>query len=353
MRRWLRLSAFGALALAACAEPTSAPQQPSQSSPAPAQQAGYSAAHPAFGSLFVAPGEHTHILPTREAFAGPLAVLETSAFARGAGGSLRTRGTGISYHGGPIITSPRIVAVYWYGSRLYNGGPAAGTTGAGSADGSLVGLFLRSLGGTGYWNINNTYTNSSGGRVANSLNYAGYWADNTNVPASGASVSDAAVQAEVVKGLTGGQLTFDASTLYAVFSGPGVNLGGGFGTQYCAYHGNFSWNGHDVKYAVMPYNVTYPSACTDGSGISPTSDYAAAAEVNTLAHETEETMTDQDLNAWYDNRGYENADKCAWNFGTTHSGSTGVYNQTMGGVNWLIQMNWVNANSGGCLQHWP
>ena len=39
--------------------------------------------------------------------------------------------------------------------------------------------------------------------------------------------------------------------------------------------------------------------------------------------------------------------------GTTSSGSTGTYNQTIGGVNWLIQMNWVNANSGGCLQHWP
>ena len=178
-------------------------------------------------------------------------------------------------------------------------------------------------------------------------------AERPNVPASGANVSDAAVQAEVVKGFTGGALTFNSSTLYAVFSGPGVNLGGGFGTQYCAYHGHFTWNGNDVKYAVMPYNATYPSACTDGTGISPTSDFAAAAEVNTLAHETEETMTDEDLNAWYDNRGYENADKCAWNFGTTHSGATGTYNQTMGGVNWMIQMNWLNANSGGCVQHWP
>ena len=347
MRRWLRLSAFGATVLAACAEPTSAPQQPTQSSQAPALQTEFTAAHPWYGTMLVAPGERTHVLPTRDAFAGPLAA---SPFLFG---QARSRGTGISYHGGPIITSPRIVAIYWYGSPLFNGGPAAGTTGTGSQDGSLVGLFLRSLGGTGYWNINNTYTNASGGRVANSLNYAGYWADNTSVPASGASVSDAAVQAEVTKGFTSGKLTFDASTLYAVFSGPGVNLGGGFGTQYCAYHGNFSWNGNDVKYAVMPYNVTYPSACTAGSGISPTSDYAAAAEVNTLAHETEETMTDEDLNAWYDSRGYENADKCAWSFGTTHGGSTGTYNQTMGGVNWLIQMNWVNANSGGCLQHWP
>ena len=215
-----------------------------------------------------------------------------------------------------------------------------------------MGLFLSNLGGTGYWNINSTYTDGSGQSVANTLAYTRYWADNSGAPASGATVSDAAVQAEVVKGFTSGALTYDPSTLYAVFSGPGVNLGGGFGTQYCAYHGHFNWSGYDVKYAVMPYNATYPSACTDGTGISPKSDFAAAAEVNTLAHETEETMTDEDLNAWYDRRGYENADKCAWNFGTTRSGSTGTYNQTIGGVNWLIQMNWVNANSGGCLQQW-
>jgi hypothetical protein len=347
MKRWLRLSAIGAVALAACGEPTSAPQQ-SQQPQAQPQQPEFSAAHPVFSALFAAPGEHVHILPTREAFAGPLAA---GPFASPS--SRLHGGTGILYHGGPIITSPRIVAIYWGSSTLYNGGPAAGTTGAGSQDGSLVGLFLRSLGGTGYWNINNTYTNANHGRVANSLAYGRFWADNTNVPASGASVSDAAVQSEVVKGFTGGALTFDASTLYAVFSGPGVNLGGGFGTQYCAYHGYFTWNGNNVKYAVMPYNETYPSACTAGSGISPTSDPAAAAEVNTLAHETEETMTDENLNAWYDSRGYENADKCAWNFGTAYNSSTGVYNQTMGGVHWLIQMNWLNANSGGCVQHWP
>ena len=36
----------------------------------------------------------------------------------------------------------------------------------------------------------------------------------------------------------------------------------------------------------------------------------------------EETATDPDLNAWYDRRGYENADKCAWTFGTTYTVAT-------------------------------
>ena len=41
--------------------------------------------------------------------------------------------------------------------------------------------------------------------------------------------------------------------------------------------------------------------------------------VSVIAHELEEAATDPDLNAWYDNRGYENADKCAWTFGTTYN----------------------------------
>jgi hypothetical protein len=36
-----------------------------------------------------------------------------------------------------------------------------------------------------------------------------------------------------------------------------------------------------------------------------------------IAHELEEAATDPDLNAWYDRRGMENADKCAWTFGST------------------------------------
>ena len=70
-----------------------------------------------------------------------------------------------------------------------------------------------------------------------------------------------------------------------------------------------------------------------------------------IAHELEEAHTDPDLNAWYDNRGYENADKCAWTFGTTSTASNGSkYNMTLGTRQYLIQQNWVNAGSGSCAK---
>jgi hypothetical protein len=73
-----------------------------------------------------------------------------------------------------------------------------------------------------------------------------------------------------------------------------------------------------------------------------------------IAHELEETVTDPDLNAWYDSRGAENADKCAWTFGTTFTTTNGsLANMTLGGRNFLIQRNWVNASGGFCALRYP
>jgi len=255
------------------------------------------------------------------------------------GGGGHGGNTGIFYHGGPVLLNPNVVAVYWGTSTIYNGGPTPGTTGTGASDGSLVGFFMRNIGGTPHWNINHTYSDGNNVLINNSLNYTGFWAANSTPPGS---PSDAQIANLIISGFNGGQLSFDASTIYAVFTGAGVNLGGGFGSQYCAYHGHFSWNGNDVKYAAMPHNIDFPSGCTSGRS-SPNGDPAADAEVNTLVHELEEAATDPDLNAWYDRRGYENADKCAWNFGTTANS-----NITAGGKSFLVQQNWINSGSGGC-----
>ncbi len=284
--------------------------------------------------------QRIHVMPTRAVAAG----LDNRAKPGGKGGN-----TGIFYHGGPILQFTKVVAIYWSQNAIYSGGPASGT-GTGTQDGSLVGAFLRTLGGSPYFNINTTYFDGNGVHVNNSIAYSRFWVTGTN---PGSSPSDAAIQSLIVGGFTSGALTFDASTVYLVFTGPGVNLGGGFGSQYCAYHGHFTSNGRDIKYAAQPYNADFVSGCTALNG-SPNSDFAADAEVNTLAHEIEEAATDPDLNAWYDRRGQENADKCAWTFGTTYrTGNGAVANMNIAGKDYLIQRNWVNAGSGGCLKSYP
>ena len=68
-----------------------------------------------------------------------------------------------------------------------------------------------------------------------------------------------------------------------------------------------------------------------------------------IAHELEEATSDPDLNAWYDKRGSENADKCAWTFGTEYTTANGASaNMNLGGMDYLIQQNWVNAAGGYC-----
>ncbi|HYK82196.1 MAG TPA: hypothetical protein VEU55_03555 [Gemmatimonadales bacterium] len=266
-------------------------------------------------------------------------------------GSAPATDNGIYYHGGPIISAQKVAAIYWSNATIYPGGPTPGTAGSGSADGSLVGFFLNHLGGSPYYNINTTYYDGAGTSVQNSVTYTRYWASNTNVPLPLVPVLDTLIQAQVVAGFSSGQLTYDPNTLYLVFSDALVNLGGEFGLVYCAYHGHFTWNGNDVKYAAMPHDIDFPD-CSALSG-SPNNDPAADAEVNTLAHETEETNTDEDLNAWYDTSGNENADKCAWTFGATYTTANGATaNMQLGGKDFLVQQNWVDASGGGCRLSW-
>lgn len=265
--------------------------------------------------------------------------------------------TGISFHGGPVLQSgTRVVAIYWGGSTIYSGGPTPGTTGGAGQDGSLVGTFLGTLGGSPYFNINSTYWDASGAHIANSVVYDGFWA-NPDLPTT-SSISDAQMVAMLQGAFNTGKLRYDASTVYAIFTGPGVNLGGGFSStnlQYCAYHYHGTVNvggSKTVLFAAMPYDYSFQNSCTNGTA-SPNGDGPADAIINTLAHEIEEATTDMMGTAWFDNRGYENADKCAWNFGSTYSSGGGVANMKIGTKDYLIQQNWINAGSGGCAKSYP
>jgi hypothetical protein len=111
--------------------------------------------------------------------------------AKPGGPSNAATGTGISDHGGPLLTSQtKVAAVYWASTAVYNGGPTPGTTGSGSSDGSLVGYFMSHVGGSPYFNINTPNYNASGTHVANIVNYTQFWANNSyGVHSSGSSVS--------------------------------------------------------------------------------------------------------------------------------------------------------------------
>lgn len=298
-----------------------------------------------------------HVFHTREYFADDDAKTHGARSAAGKPGS----GTGISYHSGTVLQNgTRVVAIYW-GSGTYPVGyqklPNGSSTAGAAGDSSLIGTFLRSfssvtdVAGRNHFNINHTYWGQQGSSVliTPTVSYTGYWnTAGSGAPAPSASPTDADMVALIQWGLNNGALAYDANTVYAIFTGTGVNLGGGFGSQYCAYHTHGATSKGNVFYAAMPYNQQYPTGCTSQKA-SPNADVAANSELNTLAHEIEETTTDDMGTAWFDSRGYENADKCAWTWGTTAtSPNGGAYNVSSGGNYFLIQQNWVNAGSGGC-----
>jgi hypothetical protein len=242
-------------------------------------------------------------------------------------------GNGITYHGGPIMTGTKHVYYIWYGN--WSGNSATW----------ILTDFANSIGGSPYFNINTTYTNSTGGRVENVVTYAGSTTDNYS---QGTAFGDAGVQAVVSSAISSGRLPKDTNGVYFVLTSQDVNETSGFCTQYCGWHTHGSISGSDIKFSFVGNPARCPSAC-EAQSTSPNGNAGADGMASIVAHELEETATDPDLNAWYDSRGAENADKCAWTFGTESTASNGSkYNVTLGSRQYLIQQNWVNASGGYC-----
>jgi len=233
-------------------------------------------------------------------------------------------GQNVTYHGGPVIHSARVVAIFW--------GPSWGTGGADSATATHITQFFNQFGTSSHYATITQYYDSAGNIQTSRLGNTA-WFDPSTPPAN---VTDAAVQGEGLTGTLPAGVTFNASTVYEVFlpassySSDGNRTScGGPNLYYCAYHGSFSNGGRDIKYAAMPY----PSC-----GGCQSAGFTTAQNFDHFScHETREAVTDPDGNAWYDKRGYEADDKCAWS-------PTPFVDNGFG-----YQYEWSNA-AGGCVK---
>jgi hypothetical protein len=170
------------------------------------------------------------------------------------------------------------------------------------------------------------------------------------------NLSDAAIQAIVSRALSSGALPKDANGVYFVLTSADVTKSG-FCTSYCGWHTHGIYSdgtgSTDIKYSFVGNPAQCITACAAQS-TGPNGNAGADGMISIIAHELEEAVTDPDLNAWYDRRGYENADKCAWTFGTTYTTANGAKaNMNLGGRDYLIQRNWVNAGGGYCALSYP
>ncbi|MFT3916509.1 MAG: hypothetical protein QM704_21250 [Anaeromyxobacteraceae bacterium] len=232
------------------------------------------------------------------------------------------------WHGGEIMTSSAVQAVYWgpsWASASYQGDKVSGLA-------TLYGGF----GGSRYMGTNTEYTGTNG-QVGAGVSYGGAVFDTSATPRHAPRTSD--VAAAVCRNVSNPV----ANGYYPVYTDlPRGHAG------YCAWHSYGSCNGVPVQFAFF-FDLAGDPGCDPGSNVAGQSQ-ALAALANVSGHELSEAVTDPRNGGWWDASGAENADKCAWTFDgdvTLSNGST-----------WKIQGNWSNAAytagtgyaSGGCIQ---
>ncbi len=259
-------------------------------------------------------------------------------------------GGNLIYHNGPTMNTNTTYAIYWV--------PSGFTVSANYM--SLINGFLQNVHADNgkssnvYYSDTQYYDNTSGAILYDST-FGASWTDTSALPASGCSdsytsvcLSDAQIQAEVQKAITTNGWTAGPTHLFFLYTAKGIGSCAGSScafTQYCAYHSWIGSGSNVTLYANMPYADTVPSACDAGQ--HPNNDDADAT-INVASHEHNEAITDELGSAWYDRRGYENGDKCAWKFGTA-LGSTGgagtEYNQVIGTGKYWLQQEWSNKSS--------
>jgi hypothetical protein len=236
----------------------------------------------------------------------------------------------LAWHNGPVMHSTSVVPVFWGSS--WNNSSFVGD--------KITGLdyVYSHVGGSGYAHTNSEYYDGSGNVNTTSISKASDRTDYSATPSGAPSTSQ--VLSEVARVTNNSPVP---NAYYPVYSDQRRGNAG-----YCAWHSTGTINGIRVQFGFF-FNLDGDPGCDPQAPGSLGHSQGLSALANVTGHELSEVLTDPQLNAWYDQRGSENADKCAWTF----SGFVSI-----GAQSWKIQGNWSNAaassNSGyangGCIQ---
>lgn len=279
------------------------------------------------------------MVPTGKGFAVPAVAGQFDA-------NVNPDANGIDYHGGPVMKAKGGQKVYilWYGDWA-----TQSPTGK-----QIVRDMINNITGTPYYNINTTYyqDNNTAKFVRNKVTLAGE-ADDVG-KSLGSALSDTQIRTLISNAISGGTFPADKNGVYFLLTTKDVNATSGFCTQYCGWHTHTSVLATDIKYSFVGDAARCINSCAAQS-TSPNDNPGVDGMASVIMHELEEAATDPDLNAWWQtSTGMENADKCAWTFGTQLTAPNGSkYNVQWGPRKFLIQQNWVNANGGKCAMQYP
>lgn len=232
----------------------------------------------------------------------------------------RTRpGSGLTYYGGPTLSSATIYNIYVNNTASYWGDPGSFFTNWNAG------------GSTTFQHVLDQYTNTT---ALNRYPFGGGIQVSYN---TSAQLSDQDMY-NIIHPVAA-QYGTGYSRIYHVYFMQGVKqcstfAGGCYAVSggYCGYHGsvNFSDIGHTI-YSFEGYQNI--AGCNAPSG------KVADSTDSTVSHETYEAITDPDINngtlAWYNSRSGEIGDICRSNYG----------NVTLNGTSYNIQEEWSNKRS--------
>lgn len=241
-------------------------------------------------------------------------------WARGvnAAGARASSSPQMTWHGGNVMYTSITLPIFW-GTNWQK---------SSFAGDKISGLqsFYKGEGGSGYAGTSDEYTDA-GGHVTSGSTYFGSLTDFS------AAVNNAnrttPILNEVCKVLAANNIAPVSNGYYPVYTDTPRGHAG-----FCAWHSWGSCNGVNVQFAFF-FSLDGDAGCDpeDSSGLHS---QGLAALANVSGHELSEARTDPRGSAWYDSSGAENADKCAWVFGTPLLKFTN-------GTEWKIQGNWSNA----------
>jgi hypothetical protein len=262
------------------------------------------------GGILIAAGTHSAV--SAQGHEPPIGGIH---WARGAHPAARpTKSPNLSYHGGPVMHDTFVEPIFW-GVKWSDPNFAGDKI-------SAMQSFFAGIGGSTYAGTNVEYTDGSG-HVSSAVTFgAPHFDYSTSVTSANTT---GPILAEVCATITNPV----SNGYYPVYID---NPRGS--ARFCAWHSAGTCNGVTVQFAFF-FDLDGDAGCdpADSSGLHS---QGAAALANVSGHELSEALTDRHLDAWYDSNGSENADKCAWSFGTPLL-------TFANGSQWKIQGNWSNA----------
>jgi IPT/TIG domain-containing protein len=300
---------------------------------------------PAAGAARTSTTSVTSFSPRQSTILGIVPVHSVQPFVQGNGD--------LTYHGGPVMHTNQTYTIFW--------APSGFSYPAGYEN--LVNQYFTDVGHDSGGNqnvypIDNQYFDGAG-NITYSSTFSGTIDDTHAYPASGCvdgfgttkCLTDAQLQAEIKSVVAAQGWPHNGTTEY--FMVTPQNVGSCFDSSstqcsyslYCAYHSSFNVTGGEEIYANMPF--AHVSGCSTGQ--SPNAN-AADDVINVISHEHNEAITDWQGNAWFDAAGFENGDKCNFDFGSPLGGGAGAeYNQVINGDHYWIQREYDNSTH-SCLQ---